>query len=218
MSSTAPTRRSRAKLDAIHAASQDLFLRFGFADTSMDAIALAANVSKQTLYRYYESKEALFVAVLERLALDHLSASALLTARETPMNSRATLEQALTRWAELSIAQILQPTYVGLVRLLVAELPRFPDLGARFFHAVPQQGSAFLKALMVSARSHGVIVVDDLDLAIQLLIGPLLAYLFSQGLLAAEAVRRPPTPEQIAALVRLALDGIAADRARQEPC
>jgi TetR/AcrR family transcriptional regulator, mexJK operon transcriptional repressor len=217
MRSTAPTRRSRAKLDAIHAASQALFLRHGFADTSMDAIALAATVSKQTLYRYYPSKEALFVAVLERLALDQLAESALLKARETPMNSRATLEQALTSWAHLSLAQILQPTYVGLVRLLIAELPRFPDLGARFFHTVPQQGGDFLKALLGSARSHGVIAVADLDLAIQLLIGPLLAYLFSQGLLAADGVQQPPTPAQIAALVRLALDGIA-DRARDAPC
>ncbi len=209
MNSTAPTPRAQAKRDAIHTTAQALFLRHGFAGTSMDAIALTANVSKQTLYRYYQNKEALFVAILEQLALDHLAEPALLAARDTPMDSRATLEHALTLWAQRSITHILQPAYVGLVRLLVAELPRFPQLGARFFHAVPQQGGAFLRTLLESAHSHGVIAVDDLELAIRLLAGPLLTYLFSHGLLVADGVRQPPSPEQVAALVRLVLDGIA---------
>lgn len=209
MNSIAATPRAQAKRDAIHTAAQDLFLRNGFAGTSMDAIGLAANVSKQTLYRYYQNKEALFVAVLEQLALDHLTEPALLAARDTPMDSRATLEQALTLWAQRSITHILLPAYVGLLRLLIAELPRFPQLGAGFFQAVPQQGGAFLRTLLESARSHGVITVDDLEPAIRLLAGPLLTYVLSHGLLAADGVRQPPSPEQIAAVVHLALDGIA---------
>jgi TetR/AcrR family transcriptional repressor of mexJK operon len=209
MDSIAPTPRAQAKRDAIHAAAQGLFLRHGFAGASMDAIALAANVSKQTLYRYYQNKEALFVAVLEQLALDHLAEPALLAARNTPMDSRATLEHVLTLWAQRSITHILQPAYIGLLRLLIAELPRFPQLGARFFQAVPQQGGAFLRILLESARSHGVIAADDLEPAIRLLAGPLLTYVLSHGLLAADGVRQPPSPEHVAALVRLALDGIA---------
>src|SRR6266571_636471 len=58
--------RSQAKREAIHVAAQELFTRQGFEGTSMDAIAEAAHVSKQTLYRYYENKEALFVATLRR--------------------------------------------------------------------------------------------------------------------------------------------------------
>ena len=42
----------------------------------MDAIAEAAHVSKQTLYRYYQNKEALFVATLRQLALAKQSANA----------------------------------------------------------------------------------------------------------------------------------------------
>jgi TetR/AcrR family transcriptional regulator, mexJK operon transcriptional repressor len=209
MNSTAATGRAQAKRDAIHMAAQALFLRHGFAGTSMDAIALAANVSKQTLYRYYQNKEALFVAVLEQLALDHLAEPALLAARNMPMDSRATLERALTLWAQLSIAHILQPAYVGLLRLLIAELPRFPQLGGRFFQAVPQQGGAFLQTLLESARSHGVVAVDDLEPAVRLLAGPLLTYVLSHGLLAADGVRQPPAPEQLTAIVQLALDGIA---------
>jgi len=65
-----PTPRTQAKRDAIHAAAQELFPLRGFEGTSMDAIASAAHVSKQTLYRYYQNKEALFIATLQQLAYE----------------------------------------------------------------------------------------------------------------------------------------------------
>ena len=49
--------------------AQRLFVESGFAGTSMDAIAAAAQVSKPTLYRYYQNKEALFADVLGDLTV-----------------------------------------------------------------------------------------------------------------------------------------------------
>lgn len=124
------TPRARAKRERIHQAAQTLFMQQAFEATSMDAIAEAAAVSKPTLYRYYQSKEALFVAVLEDLALHQLSEDTLLVLRDRPMDSLATLEQALAVWAQEMIKNLLHPAYIGLLRLLIAELPRFPSLGA----------------------------------------------------------------------------------------
>jgi len=84
--------------DAIHSAATTLFLRLGFEGTSMDAIAAEARVSKQTLYRYYQNKETLFVAVLSQLALHHLDDPTWLSLRNMPMDSRLSLERALTLW------------------------------------------------------------------------------------------------------------------------
>jgi TetR/AcrR family transcriptional regulator, mexJK operon transcriptional repressor len=204
------TSRAQAKRERIHRAAQTLFMQHGFEATSMDAIAVAAGVSKPTLYRYYQNKEALFVAVLEQLALHHLSESTLLALRDTPMDSLATLEHALVVWAQATIENIMQPAYVGLVRLLIAELPRFPRLGSLFVQAVPQQGGAFLKAILESARSHGLIVGDDLELVIRLLVGPLLTYVLGNGLFAAGGIPQAPPPERVAALVRLVLQSIAS--------
>jgi AcrR family transcriptional regulator len=61
------TPRQEAKRKQIRAAARRLFLDRGFAETSMDAVTAAAGVSKQTLYRYYESKSALFGDVLGQL-------------------------------------------------------------------------------------------------------------------------------------------------------
>jgi TetR/AcrR family transcriptional regulator, mexJK operon transcriptional repressor len=202
------TPHAQAKRERIHRAAHTLFMQQGFEATSMEAIAIAAGVSKPTLYRYYQNKEALFIAVLEQLALHHLSENAMLALRDTPMDSLATLEHALTLWAQATLNNIMQPTYIGLARLLIAELPRFPRLGPLFAEAVPQQGGAFLKALLENARDHGVIVADDLELVIRLLAGPLLTYLFTHGLFAPEGLPQAPPPEQVAALIRLVLQAI----------
>jgi len=204
------TPRARAKRERIHQAAQRLFMQLGFEATSMDAIAEAAAVSKPTLYRYYQSKEALFIAVLEHLALHQLSEDALLVLRDRPMDSLATLEQALAVWAQEIIKNLLHPAYIGLLRLLIAELPRFPSLGARFAQAVPQQGGAYLKTLLENARQQGVIAVTDLEPAIRLLAGSLLTYVLEDGLLATPPLLQIPPPEQIDALVRLALQGMAS--------
>jgi AcrR family transcriptional regulator len=45
-----------------------VFLRFGFKKTSMDAVADAADISRQALYLHFPSKDALFAAVVDRLA------------------------------------------------------------------------------------------------------------------------------------------------------
>ena len=204
------TSRALAKRERIHQAAQTLFMQLGFEATSMDAIAEAAAVSKPTLYRYYQSKEALFIAVLEQLALHQLSEDTWLVLRDRPMDSLATLEQALTVWAQETVKNLLQPAYVGLLRLLIAELPRFPSLGARFVQAVPQQGGAYLKMLLESARQQGVIAVTDLEPAIRLLAGSLLTYVLGDGLLATAPLLQTPPPEQIDALVHLALQGMVS--------
>jgi AcrR family transcriptional regulator len=184
MTQTKRSPREQAKRDAIHAAAERLFLHAGIEGASMDAIALEARVSKQTLYRYYQNKETLFVAVLSQLALHHLFERAWLSLRNTPMDSLPQLQRTLTMWAQATIQQLMHPAYLGLLRLLIAELPRFPQLSALFTQAIPEQGGAFLKDLLASACEHGFIETDDLALSLRLLVGPLLTYVLGSGLLA----------------------------------
>ncbi|MBT5881739.1 MAG: helix-turn-helix transcriptional regulator, partial [Rhodospirillaceae bacterium] len=47
--------------------AESLFLQQGFGATSMDRIAEEAKVTKQTVYRYFPSKEALFAAVMQHV-------------------------------------------------------------------------------------------------------------------------------------------------------
>jgi len=216
MISSKLTPRTQAKRERIHHAAQALFMQHGFEATSMDAIALAAGVSKPTLYRYYQNKEALFIAVLEQLAIGHLSDYTLLALRDKPMQNLAILQEALTLWAQETIKNLMHPTYIGLMRLLIAELPRFPQLGSRFVQAIPQQGGAFLREILESARQHGVIVENELELVGRLLVGSLLTYVLGNGLLTADIVPHVPPPEHIAALVQLVLQALARPNQPEE--
>ena len=46
-----------------------VFLKHGYAGTSMDRVAAEAGVSKQTIYSYFQDKEGLFTALIERVTI-----------------------------------------------------------------------------------------------------------------------------------------------------
>lgn len=58
--------KSRKTRESILAAAERLFAQKGFAGASMRSITAAANVNLSVAYYYFESKEALLVAVLEK--------------------------------------------------------------------------------------------------------------------------------------------------------
>lgn len=62
----AKTRLGEAKAERILDAALQIFARFGLRGARMDQIAAAAGMSKPNLIYYFPSKEALYVAVLER--------------------------------------------------------------------------------------------------------------------------------------------------------
>ena len=63
----APGNRSERKQAAIVAAAAEVFLNTGYAGASMDEIAARSGVSKQTVYKHFTSKEALFIAVMGQM-------------------------------------------------------------------------------------------------------------------------------------------------------
>ena len=211
MDLTAPSSRAQAKRDALVAAAQELFPRHGFEGTSMDIVAAAANVSKQTLYRYYQNKEALFIATMRQMVFEQAVLDLFAQLRETPMENLLQLEQTLVTWAQIVLEHTMKPDYVAMVRVLIAEVPRFPSLGQLFFSALPQEGGSVVMALLKSAAAHGVIEARDLDAAMHLFVGSLLMHIFG-GLFRPDSALQPLPPERVTALVQLFLQGVAHQR------
>jgi DNA-binding transcriptional MerR regulator len=58
---------AQARRNDVLEAATSCFLRAGFAGTSLGAIARGASMSKATLYRYFSSKEEIFMACAERV-------------------------------------------------------------------------------------------------------------------------------------------------------
>jgi len=208
MNLTEPPSRAQAKRKAILAAAQQRFIQHGFESTSMDAIAVAANVSKQTLYRYYQNKEALFIATMRQMVFEHTVMTTFAELRNTPMESLPQLEHALVAWAQIMLEHTMRPDYVALVRILIAEIPRFPSLGSLFFSALPQEGGSIITALLESALAHGIISPVDIDAAIHLFVGSLLMHIMV-ALVRPVSSLQPLPPGRATTLVRLFLQGIA---------
>ncbi|HEY7092471.1 MAG TPA: TetR/AcrR family transcriptional regulator, partial [Ktedonobacterales bacterium] len=145
------TARARAKRDQIRAAAQRLFLELGYERASMDAIARAAGVSKQTLYRYYATKEQLFVDVLRALTIERFQREAPAAFAEQPITGPADLEAALLAFATSAVEHVLSPAYVALLRTLIAEAPRFPQIAGHFRSSLIGQGGAALNSLLTRA-------------------------------------------------------------------
>lgn len=206
--STRPRAGQSVKQDVIREAAQRLFLARGFAGTTTDAITREAGVSKETLYRYYPSKDAIFADVLGRLTLDspHNSPLAVLEAAEP-----ATIEElrlVLTTLAARISTTMFHPDYLALVRVTIAEAPRFPELGAQFRARVPDRVIAGVEGLFRKAQERGMIESIDARAAALLFVGPLVTHLFFDGLLAPVGEAQAPTVEARATLVDLVMDAV----------
>src|SRR5438045_3458783 len=182
--------RSQQAREQLRAAAHRLFLQQGYLATSIDAILAEAGISsKETLYRHYANKEALFVDVLSHLTLEQPGFSAKLAALPPP-HDLPSLHQALTHLAREILSMMSQPGYLPLVRMIIAEAPRFPQLGTLFFSTVTARGLAIMTALLQEAREQQLIADVDFDAVTHTLLGGLLAYIL-MNLLAAEEAHLP---------------------------
>ncbi len=117
------TQLSDAKRDAILEAASRMFLAEGYSAVSMDAIAVAAPVSKPTLYNYFPGKQALFSAVVER------DCARLASAVDTAVADEGDLHADLETIARAYVDIVYAPQCLALYRVIIAELKHFPELG-----------------------------------------------------------------------------------------
>jgi len=144
-----------SKRDAILLAATRVFLQQGYGAASMDAIARAAGVSKQTIYAYFSGKEALFEAtVLER-------SNRLLEPVPTKADSVHDAETALRAIALRFLELILSPETVGRFRVIVAESGRFPELAEAFYRSGPERLGGGLSAYLAELDQQGILRVMD---------------------------------------------------------
>jgi len=124
--------RADAKRAVILKGAKAIFLRDGFAGTSMDAVAAEAGVSKMTVYRHFGSKEDLFAGVITDLCDRIIDTDLDEMLKRSP-------QEALRAYARKMIEIVFAPETIGLHRIVVAEGHRFPKLGRLFYATGPQQ-------------------------------------------------------------------------------
>ncbi len=115
-----PPAKQRQILDG----ARQVFLEVGFERACMDHIAARAEVSKATIYNHFHDKKDLFVACArEQASGTREQMSALL---QEPSGD---LERDLQRFGETLLRFLLKPDVLALRRIILADTPRFPELG-----------------------------------------------------------------------------------------
>ena len=124
--------RDSKRKDIIKAAIS-LFLTHGFSAVSMDKIAQEAPVSKATLYKYFDSKNTLFSAVI-----DELCTTLFQTMDEVLLDADASIESNLVKIAVAFVDLIFTPEAIAIYRLVISESRDFPVLGKLLYEVGPQ--------------------------------------------------------------------------------
>ena len=118
----------RRKRSAILDGAKAVFLSEGFVLATMDDVAAAAGVGKQTVYRHFKSKEALFVALVSFMCAQ--AGEFLAGAQNEQSDDSPDVELRKLGWV---LAQVLiTPDNLRLYRAIVAEAERLPELGQVF--------------------------------------------------------------------------------------
>ena len=118
--------------------AKDVFLEMGFERASMDLVASRAETSKRSLYAHFESKEKLFLAVIE------LVRGLFLTRLKQPADYSDKPEEALVLFCGQYLESILYGPSVQMCRISMAESERFPEQSAMYFDVLFTQVHARL--------------------------------------------------------------------------
>jgi AcrR family transcriptional regulator len=150
-----PPRDAVEELDArMIACAARLFMERGYAGVSIEAVAAAAGVGKNTIYRRHATKADLFQAVVD----DQIRAR-LRTPEEIEDGD---LKSRLTRLAVLLVEAALRPETTALQRLVIAEAERFPEIAAICLDRAFRPAIALARSVLEHGGGHG-----NLDFAAQ---------------------------------------------------
>jgi TetR/AcrR family transcriptional regulator, mexJK operon transcriptional repressor len=119
----------RRKRSAILDGAKTVFLRGGFGLATMDDVAAAAGVGKQTVYRHFGSKEALFVGLVSSMCAQ--VGESLASAHGEQADDAPEVELRELGWG--LVQSLIEPDYLRLYRAIVAEAERLPELGQVFY-------------------------------------------------------------------------------------
>ena len=124
-----PAGGSELKRSLIAQAALRLFLRDGFARTSVDAIAEEAGVSKRTIYNHYGDKERLFLSVVSETYDAMIAVVVQLMDRYlTDVPDKAVEANVIAFSCEAALLAARSSERSAIIRLMMSEAPHFPEL------------------------------------------------------------------------------------------
>jgi AcrR family transcriptional regulator len=152
-------RQDNAKRRQIMDGARPVFLAHGFDAASMGEIARQAGVSKGTLYVYFDSKEALFEAIVE----EECRAQAEQVFALDPDDHD--VEAVLTRLGRAYVRYLCRPGGQSPLRTVISISERMPAVGKQFYEAGPATGIARVACYLEAQVAAGVLAIADVEVA-----------------------------------------------------
>ena len=195
-----PAEEDSAKRHQIMDGARRVFMDLGFDGASMNEIARAAGVSKGTLYVYFNDKNSLFEAIVEKECLDQGRIA-------FNLDPDRDAETTLREFGRAYIEVVCRPDGGSTVRTVMAIAERMPDVGRRFYENVIaitiRRLATYLEA-RVEARE---LTIDNCELAAAQFMMMCQATLFQPYIF---QVKPTPTAAQIKSVVESATQTLLA--------
>ncbi|QWG25321.1 TetR/AcrR family transcriptional regulator; helix-turn-helix transcriptional regulator [Bradyrhizobium sediminis] len=201
--SKAPANRAERAAErraAIVEAALDEFISRGFTATRIDDIAKRAGVAKGTIYLHFKDKESMFEELI-RTALVPM-----INRLHAPPPIGGSVRDMIEGFAQNFIREVATTRRGDIVRLIVAEGPRFPAVADFYYREVVSRGLAGMRALIELGIARGEIRQKDLARFPQIMVAPALIAVIWQSLFSRHA------PLDAIEMFRVHLDLIFGER------
>ena len=141
--------RSAARREAILAAALDEFSLHGFEAARLDEVARRAGIAKGTIYLYFQGKESLFQELVREMLTPVVGTIEAMGEADLPARALA------DRIADFFVREIYETRRRDVIRLMIAEGPRFPQLAEFYYREVLSRIIAAMRALLARAAARG---------------------------------------------------------------
>jgi AcrR family transcriptional regulator len=192
--------RAAERRAAIVEAALDEFIARGFTATRLDDVAKRAGVAKGTIYLHFKDKESMFEELI-RTALVPL-----IGRLHAPPPIGGSIRDAVEGFAKTFVQEVAATRRGDIVRLIVAEGPRFPSVADFYYREVVSRGLAAMRALIELAVARGEIRQQSLARFPQIMIAPAIIAVIWQSLFSKHA------PLDAIEMFRVHLDLIFGER------
>jgi AcrR family transcriptional regulator len=161
-------RRKEARPAEIVSAALAVFVERGFATTKLEEVARRAGVTKGTVYLYFESKEALFKAMVRETIVPIFALGEQMVA-EHHGSSADLLAQLMRKWWE----RIGETSLSGIPKLMMAEAGNFPVLARFYYDEVVSRGHRLMASVLERGIKSGEFRPLDVKVTVKLAMAPL---------------------------------------------
>jgi AcrR family transcriptional regulator len=192
--------RAAERRQAIIDAALEEFVARGFTATRLDDVARRAGVAKGTIYLHFKDKESMFEELIRTAIVP------LIGQLHASPPTGGSVRDAIESFARTFIAEVATTRRGDIVRLIVAEGPRFPAIADFYYREVVSRGLAAMRALIELGVARGEIAQKDLARFPQIVVAPALIAVIWQSLFSTHA------PLDTTEMFRVHLDLIFGER------